>query len=347
MICESPARNGATYETKALLACVEVGKLLTSTLSLQEVLRLIMVKVSQLIEAENWSLLLRDEVSGELAFDIVVGINEELIKEIRFAPGEGIVGHVADTCTPMFVSNVQDEPRFSGKVDKVTGFTTKSICCIPLKIHDKILGVIEIVNVKDMEVFVSRYLSTLTILADYAAIAIENSRLFAKIQCMSITDEYTGLYNARYLHHILDHLIRKGNSQEGGFAVVFIDIDNFKGVVDTYGHLLGSQVLKEIGQTISSCLLEEDILVKYGGDEYIVILPGRNRQEATKLAEKILQSIWTSSYLVSEPQPATLTASFGIAVYPEDARTKKDLLILADNAMYTVKRSAKCGVGMV
>lgn len=346
-MCESPARNGAAYETRALLACVEVGKLLTSTLNLQEILKLIMVKVSELIEAQNWSLLLKDEASGELTFDIVVGINKELIKGIRFAPGEGIAGHVADTCTPMFISNVQDEPRFNRKVDEVTGFTTKSICCIPLNIHGKILGVIEIVNVKNMAVFVSKYLPILEILADYAAIAIENSQLFAKIHRMSITDEYTGLYNARYLHHILDDLIRKGYGQEEGLGVVFVDVDNFKDVVDKYGHLLGSQVLREIGQTISSCLFEEDILVKYGGDEYIVLLPGRNRQEATKLAEKILQSIRTSSYLISEAQPAKLTASFGIAMYPEDARTKKDLLILADNAMYTVKRSAKGGVGVV
>jgi diguanylate cyclase (GGDEF)-like protein len=347
MIDEKLAAKGVTHETRALLACLEVGKLFTSTLSLQEILELIMTKVSQLIEAQNWSLLLKDETSGELTFEIAVGIKREVIKGIRLAPGEGIAGHVAETGKPMFVSNVQDEPRFSRKIDSLTRFTTKSISCIPIQIHGKILGVIEIVNVEDMDGFKLKYLPILTILADYAAIAIENSQLFSRIQRMSITDEYTGLYNARYLHQVLEDLIQKPRGQEPTFAIVFVDIDNFKHVVDTQGHLLGTQALREIGQTFSSCLSEQDILVKYGGDEYVIILPDKNRQQATKLTEKILQTLRASCYLASESDSVKVTASFGIAMYPEDAQMKEDLVSLADKTMFTVKRSTKDGIGIV
>jgi diguanylate cyclase (GGDEF)-like protein len=347
MIDEKLAAKGVTHETRALLACLEVGKLFTSTLSLQEILELIMTKVSQLIEAQNWSLLLKDETSGELTFEIAVGIKREVIKGIRLAPGEGIAGHVAETGKPMFVSNVQDEPRFSRKIDSLTGFTTKSISCIPIQIHGKILGLIEIVNVEDMDGFKLKYLPILTILADYAAIAIENSQLFSRIQRMSITDEYTGLYNARYLHQVLEDLIQKPRGQEPTFAIVFVDIDNFKHVVDTQGHLLGTQALREIGQTFSSCLSEQDILVKYGGDEYVIILPDKNRQQATKLTEKILQTLRASCYLASESDSVKVTASFGIAMYPEDAQMKEDLVSLADKTMFTVKRSTKDGIGIV
>jgi diguanylate cyclase (GGDEF)-like protein len=331
MIDEKLAAKGVTHETRALLACLEVGKLFTSTLSLQEILELIMTKVSQLIEAQNWSLLLKDETSGELTFEIAVGIKREVIKGIRLAPGEGIAGHVAETGKPMFVSNVQDEPRFSRKIDSLTGFTTKSISCIPIQIHGKILGLIEIVNVEDMDGFKLKYLPILTILADYAAIAIENSQLFSRIQRMSITDEYTGLYNARYLHQVLEDLIQKPRGQEPTFAIVFVDIDNFKHVVDTRGHLLGTQALREIGQTFSSCLSEQDILVKYGGDEYVIILPDKNRQQA----------------MASESDSVKVTASFGIAMYPEDAQMKEDLVSLADKTMFTVKRSTKDAIGIV
>lgn len=339
------AEKNTEYETSALASCLEVGKLLTSTLNLQEVLELIIVKISQFIEAQNWSLLLKDEKTGKLTFEIVIGVEKELIKGIQMAPGEGIAGYVAETGKPMVLPDVQNEPRFDRKVDELTGFTTKSIICIPLQTHGRILGVFEIVNVKNISYFESRYLPILTILADYAAIAIENSKYCDRIYQMSRTDEYTGLHNARYLHQILDEMILEASYSDRTFAVVFVDIDNFKSVVDTAGHLLGSQILKEIGQTISSCLFEQDILIKYGGDEYIIIFQDRVRQEVTALTEKILQKIRQTTYLESETHPVNITASFGIAMYPEDARTKKELLMLADDIMYTIKRTTKNSVG--
>ena len=332
------------YENDALLSCVEIGKILTSTLELEKILELIMVKVSRLIEAQNWSLLLKDEITEELTFDIVVGIKRDLIKGVHLEPGEGISGHVIRTGNPVFLADVTDDIRFSRKVDELTGFKTKSIICVPLKIHGKILGVIEIVNVRNIALFETKFLPILTILTDYAAIAIENSRLFTKIQRMSITDEYTGLYNSRYLQQILEELIENSGQRNSEFAVVFVDIDNFKSVVDLHGHLLGTKMLKELGQTIKDCLFKEDILVKYGGDEYIIILPNNNRNGAKQLSEKILSAIRKTTYLQSESRPVKVTASFGIAMYPADAGTIKDLLILADKTMYRVKNTTKDAV---
>jgi diguanylate cyclase (GGDEF)-like protein len=344
MIGDKFNKTEGLCETGPLLACVEIGKILTSTLDLEQILKLIMTKVSRLIEAQNWSLLLINETTQKLTFDIVVGINRDLIRGLCLEPGEGISGHVARTGTPVFLSDVKNDPRFSKKVDQLTGFKTKSIICVPLKIHGKILGVIEIVNVKNISLFETKYLPFLTILTDYAAIAIENSRLFTKIRRMSITDEYTGLYNARYLHQILEELIENSSGQNLQFAVIFVDIDNFKTVVDLHGHLLGTKMLKEIGRTISGCLFEKDILVKYGGDEYIIILKDCNRQKAKKLTEKILCAIRETTYLQSESPPVKVTASLGIAMYPEDARTIKDLLLLADKTMYRVKNTTKDAV---
>ncbi|MDY6790983.1 MAG: sensor domain-containing diguanylate cyclase [Thermodesulfobacteriota bacterium] len=344
MIDGKSDKNECLYETDALLACVEIGKALTSTLDLKQILELIMVKVSRLIDAQNWSLLLKNETTGELTFDIVVGLNRDLIKGVRLEPGEGVSGQVVRTGIPLFLPNVKDDPRFSNKVDKMTGFKTRSIICVPCKIHGKIVGVIEIVNVKNMALFETKYLPFLTILTDYAAIAIENSRLFSKIQRMNVTDEYTGLYNARYLHQIIGELIENSIPQQTEFAVVFVDIDNFKTVVDFHGHLLGTKMLKEVGQTITDCLPEKGILVKYGGDEYVIILPGSDKQEAKKQTEKILSSIRETSYLQSESRPVRVTASFGIAMYPGDADTIKDLLILADKTMYRVKNTTKDAV---
>jgi diguanylate cyclase (GGDEF)-like protein len=341
-----PASNIFTDQTDTLRTCVEVGKLLTSTLNLQEILELIMLKVSQLIRAQNWSLLLKNEESGELTFEIVAGINKELFDGLHLLPGEGIASHVVETGRAVFIPDVNDSPLFNKNVDLQTGFTTKSLICLPLIIRGKSLGVIEIVNVQDMKIFELEDFPILTILADYAAIAIENSRYVDKIRKMSIMDEYTGLYNSRYLHQILDEFFSKID-QKKPLAVVFVDIDNFKSIVDNYGHLLGTRLLKEIGETITSNLSDQDIPIKYGGDEYIIIFPGRSKTQAVKYSEDILSAIRESTYLKSEEEPARVTASIGIAAYPEDADAKKELLILADNALFKIKSSTKNRVGTV
>jgi diguanylate cyclase (GGDEF)-like protein len=333
-------------EPRVLVSCVQIGKLLTSTLDLSQILEHIMLKVSQLVQAQNWSLLLFDELSGCLSFEVVVGIEKEKVSGIKIELGEGIAGLVAQNGEPLFVQDAECDPRVYKKIDQLTGFLTKSIVCLPLKIHGKILGVIEIINVDDFAKFKKRDLPVLSILMDYAAIAIENSQYFSKIQKMSITDEYTGLYNARYLHDILEKLIKQSEEKGHELAVVFMDIDNFKNVVDTYGHLCGSQVLREIGISILSCLAKDDILIKYGGDEYIIILPDRNKKSAKNLVEKILSTIRKSTYLNNEKQPIKLTSSSGIAMFPSDAKNKKDLLLIADNLMYQNKRKSKNGIGI-
>ncbi|MBF0224429.1 MAG: sensor domain-containing diguanylate cyclase [Desulfobacterales bacterium] len=343
---DSKNLNWASEDCDALLSCLEIGKVLTSTTDLKEILSLIMNKVSQLVAATNWSLLLKNEVTGELSFEIAVGLNHELVKGLKLKPGDGLAPYSAETGKTIILSDAKNDLRFNPKIDGITGFSTESIICIPLKIHGKVIGIIEILNITDMNVVNTKEFAILKILADYAAIAIKNSQYFAKIQNASIIDEYTGLYNSRYMHKILDDLVIDAYKNKTELGVAFVDIDNFKEVVDKCGHLLGSQVLKEIGFTISSYLSDKDILVKYGGDEYIIILPKKNRQEVAECVEKIREAIKDSVYLKSELNPIKLTASFGIAMYPEDATTKKDLLLLADKFMYRIKRSTKNGIGM-
>lgn len=337
--------SDSQLETRFLLASVEIGKLLTSTLNLDEVLNLIMQKMSQLIPAENWSLFLLNRETGKLTFDIVVGIEQSKVSNIEIPVGEGIVGRVAETGEPLFISDAAADERVNRKIDHLTGFKTKSIIAMPLISHGTVMGVIEIINVGDIQSFQNQYYPVLKILADYAAIAIENSCYVERIKEMSITDEYTGLYNARYLHTILEGILLEAREAQIPVSVVFADVDNFKSVVDTYGHLCGGEVLKLVGSTMSNFISDDDLIIKYGGDEYILIFKGRNRQETVRLVEKIRQKIRTETYQITDEQSIQVTVSFGIAVFPEDAATKKELLIKADNFMYDVKRSTKDGIG--
>ena len=164
-------------------------------------------------------------------------------------------------------------------------------------------------------------------------------------KALARTDPLTAIPNRRAFYDLAEMELNKARRYQSPLSVLYVDIDNFKSIVDKYGHLLGTRVLKEIGETISSNLSKEDILIKYGGDEYIIILPDRSKPQAVILSENILSAIRETTYLESEAEPARVTASIGIATYPEDAETKKELLILADNALFKVKSSRKNRVG--
>lgn len=328
-----------------LLACLEIGKLLTSTTDLKEILEHIVTKGSQLIKADHWSLLLKDEETGKLSFVIVTGVDMKYFENIHLGPNEGIAPRVAQTGIPMFIPDVTKEPLFNKNVDEKTGFTTRSLACIPLTSRGIVSGVIEIINIEDMDFFGQKEFPILRILTDYAAIAIENARQFSKIEKLNITDEYTGLYNARYLHKILDRFFDTCDSTDK-ISAVFIDIDDFKEIVDAYGHLAGSDVLRQIGVTISNTLSDDEMLIKYGGDEYVIILPGKDSDAAYKESMKVSAAINAENYSASKTDTVKVSASFGIASYPDLAKNKTELLIAADNALFDIKNTSKNSVGI-
>jgi diguanylate cyclase (GGDEF)-like protein len=323
-----------------LLTCVEIGKALTSTFNMDQILVITLKRLSELIRANNWTLFLLDPVTGELYFEVVVGLDKQSLREVRIKLGEGIAGTVALTGEPILVPNVQEDPRFSNRVDDLTGFVTRSIICLPLKLRGSVIGVIEVVNPEDPSLFHPDSMPVLSVVGDYVAIAINNSRNYEKIESLSITDDVTGFYNTRFLHQHLDRLIMP-SSEVREVSLVFMDLDNFKQVVDTHGHLMGSKALKEVAEVMAADLGEEDRIVRYGGDEYVIILPSQDKQGALDKIVAIRKALSEAIFLNDEGLEVKLTASFGIANYPHDADSKRELLLIADNSMYRSKEKGK------
>jgi diguanylate cyclase (GGDEF)-like protein len=158
---------------------------------------------------------------------------------------------------------------------------------------------------------------------------------------LAVTDDVSGFNNTRYLHRYLDRLIENPSGKPVEVCLAFFDIDNFKELVDTHGHLLGSKALKEVAQTVAHLLGEEDRLVRYGGDEFIVILPRQTKQEALIKVNRMKQSIASTAFLHRENINAHLTASFGLASFPEDALDKRELLAEADRCLFHSKSEGK------
>ena len=200
-----------------------------------------------------------------------------------------------------------------------------------------VIGVIEIVNPEDMSLFQDNFMPLLSILADYVAIAIHNARTYRKIESLSITDDVTGYYNTRHMHQHLDQLLHQGQE----VSLVFLDVDNFKEVVDSHGHLLGSRILGDAAQIIASKLEENDRLVRYGGDEFVIILPGQDKHTAFDKVVAVRKALADAIFLEDMELQIRLTASFGIANYPGDAADKKELLQMADNSLYRSKDMGK------
>jgi diguanylate cyclase (GGDEF)-like protein/PAS domain S-box-containing protein len=167
-----------------------------------------------------------------------------------------------------------------------------------------------------------------------------------KFRNLANHDNLTGLFNTRYLYKALDELIAEGKRNDHTFSLIFMDMDNFKRVVDTYGHLNGSQALKEVAMTIKKCLKKRCFGVAYGGDEFVVVLPGFGKLQATAKAEEIRSRMKRKIYLAKNGYKVRLGASFGIATFPDDTDTRAGLLALADRAMFHVKQSGKDSIGI-
>jgi diguanylate cyclase (GGDEF)-like protein len=334
-----------TRQSQELIIFHDVAKALTSSLDLDSILQTIMEKMAEYFRPDTWSLLIVDEELSELYFAIAVGEAAEALKNVRLKMGEGIAGWVAMHGEQVISTDVEHDPRYAKRIDETTRWETHSVICVPLRSRLRVLGVIELVNV-DMAHFSEQELFFLRALCDYAAIAIENARWVKKIQELTITDDCTGLYNARHLYKTLETEVYRSARFGYQFSVLFIDIDHFKAVNDTRGHLVGSKLLAEIGNLIKAQLRLIDIAFRYGGDEFVVLLPQTGKDSALVVAKRLRDALRASSFCREEGLNLNVRASIGLATYPNDARDARDIIRQADEMMYLVKNSTRDNIGI-
>jgi diguanylate cyclase (GGDEF)-like protein len=322
----------------------DVAKALTSSLDLDAILQTIMEKMAEYFRPDTWSLLMVDEEKDELYFAIAVGAAAEVLAKTRLKVGEGIAGWVAKYGQVLIVPDVQSDPRFSSRVDQLTRLQTHSVICVPLRSKHRVLGVIQLVNanvgLSEQEMFF------LQALCDYAAISIENAKAVEKIQELTITDDCTGLFNARHLHKTLATEVYRSARFGYQFSVIFIDLDRFKLVNDTHGHLVGSRLLAEIGYLIKAQLRLIDFAFRYGGDEFVVLLPQTGKDPALVVAKRLQESMRAGTFCVEQGLNLSVRASMGLATFPHDAQTPHDIIRRADEMMYMVKNTTRDNIGV-
>jgi len=312
----------------------DVARALTSSLELEEILGAIMDKMAQFFGPERWSMLMVDDKSSELYYAIAVGENTESLKGLRVPMGEGVAGWVASTGNPLVVPDVALDPHWSAFANKHPDLKIKSIACVPVRSGNKTLGVIQLLNSK-LDLLSEYSISFLRILCDYAAIAIQNARSMTLIQELTITDDVTGLFNARHLYTMLDQQV----AQDQVFSLMFVDLDHFKSVNDTHGHLIGSRLLAEIGGLLKRSLGPNNSAFRYGGDEFVALLPGMGKSAASGTTMALREDLRAARFLEGAGLSLNVSGSFGLATYPEDGTTVPTILRAADTMMYEAKKT--------
>jgi two-component system cell cycle response regulator len=174
-------------------------------------------------------------------------------------------------------------------------------------------------------------------LARHLALALRNLGRLKQVEHLAYLDDLTHLYNTRYLDMVLDRELAVGRP----FTLLFLDLDHFKGINDQHGHLSGSRLLVEVARVLRACVRDEDVVVRYGGDEYVTVLTGIDSGGGLKVAERVRRSIEDHRFLSREATPVRVSASIGLASFPEHASTKAEIIDLADRAMYRGKRTTR------
>lgn len=331
-------------ENRRLHRALELNALLSSSLDLGVVLDSLMGLARDLLESEASSLMLLDEAAQELYFHTVKGEKSEAIKQIRLKLGEGISGWVAREAKSVLVADAASDPRFYRRADQSSGFVTRSMMCAPLVARRRVIGTVQVLNKRDGNLFSEEDLQLFEILANQAAIAIENARLHT----MATVDGMTGLYIKSYFQARMEEEFRRSKNTGQPLSLLMSDIDFFKKVNDNFGHQGGDAALVSLAQVIKDTvhrLGSDDMAGRYGGEEFCVLLPQSDPQRALEVGEMIRRNIESTPIPIGDRE-AHITISIGISSYPLHSahiQNTDDFIRLADEALYLCKgRGRNC-----
>jgi len=215
------------------------------------------------------------------------------------------------------------------------GIDAGDLLVVPLRGREGQAGLVYVLG--DDRPFTQREREAAHLVAEYGQLALHNAERYTGAKERALVDDVTGLHNVRYLLDSLDHELRRADRFGAELCVLFLDVDCFKGVNDHHGHLAGTQTLRHVGQIMQQCIRRIDTLVRYGGDEFTILLTNTPLDEGIAVAERIRESIAESTAPTTSKQAVRVTISIGVAAYPRDAGQRDALLHVADQAMYRAK----------
>lgn len=319
-------------ETQYFRLLLEVSRSINTLQNFEGLLELVIDSAILLTRAERGFLMLFGK-EGRLEFRVARNINKENLESEEFQISRSIINEVAATGNPIFLSNIYQDKNF--EVSKsIADLGLQMAMCVPLKAKDRLHGLIYLDSHSVAETFTEVEQKLLEAFATQASVAIENGYLYES----SIRDQLTGLYNYGFLRLRLEEEINRSlRYKKENISFVMLDLDNFKSINDSYGHLFGNSILIKVGEIIKNTVRSYDIPARYGGDEFAILMPETDVQGAKSIAERLQEKITKQQFRTGQ-ESFTITASFGISSFPVDQIVSSESIIVeADHALFVAK----------
>src|SRR5262245_15018883 len=315
-------------------ALLDVVRAVNTTLEPEKLAELIVDRGASWIPAPFWALVSSD-LSGDLTVLAGRGLTEEMGDAVD-AVATWVMHHGDVFTSP----DLRADTRVSAQL-------ASAVLALPLINRGSRIGALVALDRKPSSrdpKLAPSLLRAILLLLEPAAAALDAALQLKRAEALSVTDDLTHLYNSRYLNQVLRRETKRASRSGRPLSLLFIDLDGFKGINDTHGHLFGSRALVEASELIRTSARETDVAARYGGDEFAVVLPDTGGEGAYAVGERIRERVAAHRFLASDGLDVHLTASVGLATLPDVAASADELVAAADKAMYRVKDSGKNGI---
>ncbi|MCM8789820.1 MAG: sensor domain-containing diguanylate cyclase [Candidatus Omnitrophica bacterium] len=326
---------------------LEISRSLGDCENLERLGDLLVEKIEDLFESAKVSLMLLDKEKKELFIWASSGMRDDL-RQVKVQYGSMFAGWVAQQGKPLLVKNIDSEFPKSSKA-KLGRYKSKSFLIAPIKTDEKILGVINITERKEEGVFEEDDILIISLLSLLIASSMEKINLLQQLENLSLIDALTGLSNHRFFQEHMSEEVERAQRYRRPLSLIIVDVDNFQEYNETYGYEMGDRVLKQIAQILSENLRKVDIITRYAGEQFAVILPDTNKKQASQVAEKIRDKVASAVFVekrTSSLAMARLTVSIGVGEY-NVANNKEEFIKQGTEAVQEAKQKGKNRVCVV
>jgi len=315
----------------------DIARVLSSTLSLQDTVAIIASRISNLVPYSTCVIYLVEEGKEELRVEHASGLHMELFRGRTFRIGEGITGWVVANHRPMYNTSPMLDLSFLG-ADAADLY--KGVVVFPAMKDERAIGAVALYSV-DHARYTDEHLRLLEMIMQPVSDALHNALLFENARRTALTDSLTGLPNMRAFGIFFDREATLAARSQHPVSILVVDLDEFKQVNDTFGHIVGDRVLLNIGQVLRRQLRENDMVARYAGDEFVILLPMTDYDQACHVVGRIQNAISQYTYTTGEGHRVSVTASIGAATIPVDGQSFEELMMQADKRMYRSKDDIK------
>lgn len=316
----------------------ELSRAIGSTLGVADTMTAIAAKLQSVIPFAACALFLRERSEGLVRCRFAAGTAMDRLRRLTIPVGTGVVGRVLST--RQCVTN-GDPAADAAITDSSEGpFPLRAVLACPLVVGDTATGVLALYGA-ERDAFDDEHCRILSLVSEQAAAAIANSVVFEQTQLDSVTDALTGLPNIRLLFAHLNRELARASRLETPVSLLLLDMDNLKEINDTFGHSTGDQAICKVAAALGGAIRPYDLCVRYGGDEFIVVLAGCGREEAEAKLVELRQAVEAIVFEVQGRRRVRLGISGGAAVFPQDGKVYEALLTTADRQMYRDKGQRK------